>query len=334
VSPKRADLRDGHAIDRLPVEPQLRILRFLPIVKLDPTRAVIGAYVLIGMLTTPVGAPFIVIAPDIAHNYRLLRDNSKIAVTYVAAVALWGVFALQDAVLTALQRAPWVPIENVTFGDLKMTAPPLLLMPGLGHTVFIAWVIPMAMLVIPVNYLIFGKVIPNWPDRRTESLLVERVGCGGLRRFLAHDYLAGELHAGDEHDAPGPDRGAARQQRERLLLHTVRDRGHVRLAVRGHGGIAYRRGHLGRSAVSGASAAHRVALPFRIDTWGYTAPSQREPRAAAFCSRYVQAGGRPSSGYSLALVAFARLSACSSLSVASKGVHRASSRSKQASLRW
>ncbi len=167
------------------------ILRFLPIVKLDPARAVIGAYGLTGVATLLLGVLFVVVAPDVAHNYRFLRDDSLIAVTYVVAATLWGVFALQDAVLTALRRAPWVPIENSTFGALKIMALPSLLALGSGHAVFIAWVVPMAMLVLPVNYLIFAKVIPNWAGRGTELSPVERFGWGGLTRFLAQDYLAG-----------------------------------------------------------------------------------------------------------------------------------------------
>jgi O-antigen/teichoic acid export membrane protein len=167
------------------------ILRFLPIVKLDPARAVIGAYVLTAALTTLIGALFVVVAPNAAHNYHFLREDSGIAVTYVAAAALWSVFTLQDAVLTALRRAPWVPAENATFGVLKIAALPLLLAVGTGHAIFIAWVIPMAMLVVPVNYLIFAKIIPNWPGPGTESSPVQRFGWRGLRRFLAQEYVAG-----------------------------------------------------------------------------------------------------------------------------------------------
>ena len=159
------------------------ILRFLPIVKLDPTRAVIGAYALMGAATTLFGALFVILAPDVAHNYRFLRDDSGIAWSFVIAAVLWGVFALQDAVLTAMRRAPWVPVENSTFGILKIAALPLLLALGSDHAVFIAWVVPMAMLLIPVNYLIFDKVIPNWPGRGTESSPVERFGGPASRAF-------------------------------------------------------------------------------------------------------------------------------------------------------
>jgi O-antigen/teichoic acid export membrane protein len=167
------------------------ILRFLPIVKIDTWRAVLGAYTVTVAFTMLIGALFVVIAPALAHNYHFLQADSAIAVSFVLAIALWGVFALQDAVLTALRGAPWIPVENATFGILKVAAMPLLLALGASYAVFLAWVIPMAVLLIPVNYLIFAKVIPSRPQRGSEPSPVERFGWRGLRRFFAQEYLAG-----------------------------------------------------------------------------------------------------------------------------------------------
>jgi O-antigen/teichoic acid export membrane protein len=166
------------------------VLRFLPIVKLDPRRTVLGAYTVTAVLTTIVGTLFVIVAPDVSHNYRFLRQDSAISVVYVAAATAWGVFALQDAVLTALRRAPWVPIENAAFGILKIAALPLLLAAGLRHPVFVAWVIPMVALLVPVNFLIFHRVMRDPPARGGEPSPVERFGRKGLARFLAQDYLA------------------------------------------------------------------------------------------------------------------------------------------------
>jgi len=166
------------------------MLRFLPIVKLDPARVVVVAYVLTGIVAAITGVVFVVVAPDLARSYRFLRADSGVAVAFVVAVVLWGVFALQDAVLTALRRAPWIPVENALFGVLKIAALPLLIALGSRHPVFVAWAVPMAMLVVPVNYLIFTKVIPSRPARGTERSPVERFGWRGLARFLSQDYLA------------------------------------------------------------------------------------------------------------------------------------------------
>jgi len=169
----------------------LGILRFLPIVKTNPRRVVLGSYAISGTVAAVLGVLFITFVPDVSHNYQFLQQESGIAVAFVATVTLWSVFVLQDAVLTAMRRAPWVPVENAMFGVLKIAALPLLILAGTSHSVFIAWAIPMALLVIPVNYLIFAKVIPSWPARGDEHSPVERFGWRRLRRFFAQEYLAG-----------------------------------------------------------------------------------------------------------------------------------------------
>lgn len=166
------------------------ILRFLPISKLDPARVVLGAYAAT-ILVSGVGATaFVLVAPRLLDGYSFLTRDTTLAVVYVFAVTAWGVFALQDAVLTALRRAPWIPLENAVFGVLKIAALPILLAAGSLHAVFIAWVIPVVLLLIPVNYLIFFRAIPGRPDVSDELSPIERFGRRGLAGFLANDYLA------------------------------------------------------------------------------------------------------------------------------------------------
>lgn len=137
-----------------------------------------------------MGLIFVLVGPDVSGSYRFLRTDPAIGALYVVAAASWGVFALQDAVLTAMRRAPWVPLENATFGALKIAALPLLLALGAGHAVFVAWVIPMVLLLIPMNYLIFRRVLALRATRPEEQSPVERFGWHGLIRFLSQDYLA------------------------------------------------------------------------------------------------------------------------------------------------
>jgi O-antigen/teichoic acid export membrane protein len=166
------------------------ILRFLPISKLDPARVVLGAYAAT-ILVSLVGATvFVLVAPRVSDGYSFLAHDTTLAVVYVLAVTAWGVFALQDSVLTALRRAPWIPLENAVFGVLKIAALPILLAAGSLHAVFIAWVIPVVLLLVPVNYLIFSRAIPGRPDVSDELSPIERFGRRGLARFLANDYLA------------------------------------------------------------------------------------------------------------------------------------------------
>lgn len=166
------------------------IMRFLPVSKLAPARVVMGSYAATAVVSAIGATVFVLVAPRVASSYGFLHRNLGLSALYVAAVTVWGVFALQDAVLTSVRQATWVPVENATFGVLKIAALPLLLAFGSSHAVFVAWVIPMVILVIPVNLFIFTRAIPERP-RHDQPSPVERFGRRGLVRYMAQDYVAG-----------------------------------------------------------------------------------------------------------------------------------------------
>jgi O-antigen/teichoic acid export membrane protein len=165
------------------------MIRFLPVVRRDPKRTVLAAYGVTAAATGIGALVFALVAPRVAREFDFLHHRPGLALLYIVAAAAWGIFTLQDAVLTALRRAPWVPAENALFGVLKIVALPLLFVAHTSHAVFIAWVIPMVLLVIPVNYLIFWRVMPSRTIRPGEVSPVERFGRRGLARFMAQDYL-------------------------------------------------------------------------------------------------------------------------------------------------
>jgi O-antigen/teichoic acid export membrane protein len=166
------------------------ILRFLPITKLSPSRVVLGAYGVTVLVSLAGGTAFVIVAPLLSKSYRFLEEDHLVAVTYVLAVAAWGVFALQDSVLTALRQAHWVPVENSAFGILKVAALPVLLTVHAGHAVFVAWMIPMILLLFPVNYVIFRRTMPARVAPTGELSPIERFGRRGLAAFMAGDYAA------------------------------------------------------------------------------------------------------------------------------------------------
>jgi O-antigen/teichoic acid export membrane protein len=166
------------------------VLRFLPVVRIDPKRAVLFAYGATAGVSGVGALLFAVLAPKVSSEFEFLTAQPGLTALFVAAVAVWGIFTLQDSVLTALRKAPWVPAENGLFGVLKIAALPALLVAGLSHSVFIAWVIPLVVLVVPINYLIFWRVMPSRTLRPGEMSPIERFGRRGLARFMGQDYLA------------------------------------------------------------------------------------------------------------------------------------------------
>ena len=68
---------------------------------------------------------------------------------FALAVAGWGVFTLQDSVLTALRGVFWVPVENALFGMIKIALLVALAgaLPSLG--IFISWNLAVIAALIP-----------------------------------------------------------------------------------------------------------------------------------------------------------------------------------------
>jgi hypothetical protein len=166
------------------------IVRFLPNLGRHSGRAVGAAYGLTGTLALVVGSVFVFVAPRASNELAFLGEDVMLKVGFVTALALWGVFALQDAALTASRRASWVPLENGLFGVLKLAALPLLLVAGIEHGVFAAWALPMALLVIPVNILVFRRAIPDHVASEERTSSVSELGLVRVVRFLAQDYVA------------------------------------------------------------------------------------------------------------------------------------------------
>jgi O-antigen/teichoic acid export membrane protein len=166
------------------------IPRFLPIVRDRPERVVWGSYLLTGLVSVLGAIAFVLVAPAVSSSYRFLSTQPALALLFVASVVVWGVFSLEDAVLTAARRAVWVPVENTIFGVLKIAALPVMLSLASGHPVFIAWNAPVVALVIPVNLFIFLRVLRKPIAISNRPTPIERFGLRGLLRFLAQDYLA------------------------------------------------------------------------------------------------------------------------------------------------
>ena len=167
------------------------IVRFLPDFGEGTDRAVGAAYAISALFAVLVGTAFVVIAPAVSGELGFLGDSPGLQVCFVAALVLWGVFALQDAVLTATHHAIWIPLENGVFGFLKLVALPALLAVGVGNGIFAAWVLPMALLVLPVNLFIFRRAIPRQlAGRGSAPSTLSRLGRRRVVSFLAQDYAA------------------------------------------------------------------------------------------------------------------------------------------------
>ncbi|MFC7977065.1 lipopolysaccharide biosynthesis protein [Streptomyces cinereoruber] len=105
---------------------------------------------------------------------------------FTAASIGWALLTLQDAVLTGLRRAVWVPVGNAVFslGKLVLLVAFATALPVLG--VFVSWAAAIALSVVPVGWLVFRRLIPRQAraDRNREPPTMREIG-----RFLAGDSV-------------------------------------------------------------------------------------------------------------------------------------------------
>jgi O-antigen/teichoic acid export membrane protein len=84
------------------------------------------------------------------------------AAWFVLATVIWTVFALQDLVLAGLRKAIWLPVENTLFAIAKIVLLLVLAASSLrGLGPFMAWTLSAAAAVVPVNLLLFGRILPG-----------------------------------------------------------------------------------------------------------------------------------------------------------------------------
>jgi O-antigen/teichoic acid export membrane protein len=173
------------------------LTRFLPVTRRSTARVVVVTYAVTALLSIAAAIGFVILAPRWSPQLRFLGKDHVLAAEFGLILPCWAVFTLQDSVLTALRRAPWVAIENTLFGIVKLAALPVLIIFGVGHGIFVAWTGPVVFIIIAINVLIFRRVVPEHARRgAVPSSNGDRVARPTLFRFLALDYLAWALNNG------------------------------------------------------------------------------------------------------------------------------------------
>lgn len=163
-------------------------------------RLVLYAYALSSVIVVPLTVGFLLTRGYWGPAFDPLGDSGTASLFVVAAVAC-GIFAMQDGVLIGLRNSVWVPLENAIFGVAKIVLLVLLATSFPQNGVYLSWVIPMVLLLLPINGLIFGRLVPR--HSRTACEGSTTVPSSALvRRFFAADYVGGLFVFGAAHLVP------------------------------------------------------------------------------------------------------------------------------------
>jgi O-antigen/teichoic acid export membrane protein len=160
------------------------LTRFIPQAGRHTAGLVARAYLFSSLASVLVAVPFLLCVSHFGASYAELGGITA-GVFFTAAIICWGIFTLQDGVLVGLRSAIWVPVENGTFGIVK-----IVLLLGLAASaphfgIPVSWMLPVAISLPLVNGLIFARLAPRHA-RATAARTPPSPRQVG--RFLAGDY--------------------------------------------------------------------------------------------------------------------------------------------------
>ncbi|WP_344973569.1 hypothetical protein [Streptosporangium fragile] len=166
------------------------LARFIPVAGRRTGEFVLRGYVVAGAIAVVAALGFLFTLPVWGDTYASLRGLGA-GLFFLVSVLIWTVFTLQDVTLAGLRNAVWVPVNSLAFGLVKMG-----MLAGLAATlpsggiyggIFVSWIVPTAMALIPINWFIFGVVIPRHV-KNTEESAANPPRLREVGRFLAGDF--------------------------------------------------------------------------------------------------------------------------------------------------
>jgi len=134
------------------------LIRFIPPSRVSTRRLTEVTYLAGVSLTLLCGAGVVI------ASYIFIEPLTVPGIVFLGGVAAFAIFTLQDGVLIGLRREGWVPVENATFGLVKIVLLIALSKEG-ASGIFVSWSIATVLLVIPVNLALFLNFIPAHTSR-------------------------------------------------------------------------------------------------------------------------------------------------------------------------
>jgi O-antigen/teichoic acid export membrane protein len=126
-----------------------------------------------------------------------LAESPWLAAWFVLGVAAWCIFVQQDGLLTGMRRTGWVPVENTIYAAAKLVLLVLFAKALPAYGIFASWTLPALLLLLPVNWLIFRRLLPahirgtSNPQPVSTAAIVRYAGANhaGALCFLAYTML-------------------------------------------------------------------------------------------------------------------------------------------------
>ena len=169
------------------------LVRYLPIAGTALKRLVVASYALTAGLSLIFGAAVAATSSFWSPTLDFLQEPDWL-IGFTLAAAATTIFTLQDSVLTGLQTARWIPLENSLYALAKLILLVALaaLLPTAGP--FVAWNAPLLPAILVINWLIFRRLVPRDEsvgslDRRQVIRMATGNYGGNLFALVGNMYL-------------------------------------------------------------------------------------------------------------------------------------------------
>jgi O-antigen/teichoic acid export membrane protein len=165
--------------------------RFLPRAGRAGGRLVGYAYLLTLAVAALAGVIFALGVEIWSPALAFLASSWRFMLWFVLAVMTWCIFTLQDSVLAGLKQTVWVPIENTAFAVAKIALLLAFAWSATRYGIFASWTIPGAAVLVPMNFLIFRRFLPQ--HARTTAAQAEPLAARQIAGYAASNYLGSML---------------------------------------------------------------------------------------------------------------------------------------------
>ncbi len=163
------------------------LFRFIPLAGQTTDRLISRAYLISVGMAGVLSTLFCLGVDFWSPALAFLRSNAVWFVSFVFANMIWSVFSLQESALTGLRQAHWVPIETTVFGIAKIGLL-VALAQSLQHSgLFASWMVPAALTILPLNWLVFRRLIPQ--HIRATTALAGSIVSKDIIRYTAGNYF-------------------------------------------------------------------------------------------------------------------------------------------------
>jgi O-antigen/teichoic acid export membrane protein len=160
--------------------------RFAPTAGSAAASLIHRAYLTAALVALVLGAGFAVLAGKFVPELTFIGQSPLAIAGFVAALVIWTLYSLQEAALTSLRLAAYVPLQSLVYSLVKIAV--LTALAGtvaLGATVVAAWVVPALAIGLVAHMLAFRRR-SAWPQSTARG---ELFGWQQVASFMGWDYL-------------------------------------------------------------------------------------------------------------------------------------------------